>query len=153
MSFSSFKKILVPVDGSEFSGKAVRVAVELAKRYDGSITLLHVISAPSSYLVAVPAAGATVEFVEEYYAQAKKRAEEWMGKYVAELESLGVKASSVVLEGASSVVEAITNYAENEKFDLIIIGTRGLSGFKRLLVGSVASGVVSHARCSVLVVK
>ena len=47
----------------------------------------------------------------------------------------------------------LAEYAENEKMDLIVMGTRGMSGFKRLLIGSVASGVVKHAHCTVLVVR
>jgi nucleotide-binding universal stress UspA family protein len=58
-----------------------------------------------------------------------------------------------VLERALSVVEAINDVALNEKVDLIVTGTRGLSGFKKVVLGSVASGVVEHAHCSVLVVK
>jgi len=53
----------------------------------------------------------------------------------------------------SSVVDAIVQFAEKEKVELIVVGTRGLSGLKKLILGSVSSGVVSQAPCSVLVVK
>jgi len=52
-----------------------------------------------------------------------------------------------------SIVGAIVEYAERENIDLLVIGSRGLTGFKKLLVGSVASGVVTYAHCPVLVVK
>jgi len=57
------------------------------------------------------------------------------------------------VEGVTSTVQGIVEFASNEKVDLIVIGTRGLSGFKRLLIGSVSSGVVAHAHCPVLVVR
>ncbi|HEY6883511.1 MAG TPA: universal stress protein, partial [Nitrososphaeraceae archaeon] len=53
----------------------------------------------------------------------------------------------------TSIVEAIINYAEHERVDLIVLGTRGRPGFKRILLGSVASGVITYAYCSVIVVK
>jgi nucleotide-binding universal stress UspA family protein len=56
-------------------------------------------------------------------------------------------------EGVSSVVETIINNADKEGADLIVVGTRGLDGFKKLLIGSVSSGVISHASCPVLIVR
>lgn len=58
-----------------------------------------------------------------------------------------------MVEGATSVVQAITEKALEKGVDLIVVGTRGLGVFKRLLLGSVSKGVVSHAHCSVLVVR
>jgi nucleotide-binding universal stress UspA family protein len=58
-----------------------------------------------------------------------------------------------VIDSPLSVVAAIVNYADREKADLIVIGTRGRSGVSRMLLGSVASGVVTYAPCPVLVVK
>jgi nucleotide-binding universal stress UspA family protein len=61
----------------------------------------------------------------------------------------GVKAKGEVIEGMS-IVEAIVIYASSEKFDIIVIGTRGNTGYRLLLVGSVSSGVLNHAHCTVL---
>ncbi|MGA9942188.1 MAG: universal stress protein, partial [Nitrososphaeraceae archaeon] len=58
-----------------------------------------------------------------------------------------------VIGGPSPVPDSIIIYAENENVDLIVVGTRGRSGFKKLLLGSVASKVVTYAHCPVLVVK
>lgn len=63
-----------------------------------------------------------------------------------------IEASGEALK-ASSAVEAITHYALANDVDLIILGTRGLTGFRKLIVGSVSSGVVAHAHCPVLIVK
>ena len=54
---------------------------------------------------------------------------------------------------SSSVVGAIIDFAEKENIDLIVVGTRGRSGLKRLLLGSVASGIVNYAHCPVMIVK
>jgi nucleotide-binding universal stress UspA family protein len=70
---------------------------------------------------------------------------------LAEME--GVKATGVIRDNVFSVVEAIVNVAEDRNVDLIVIGTRGLTGFRRLLIGSVSSGVVGHAHCSVFLVR
>ena len=61
--------------------------------------------------------------------------------------------SSDVVVANKSVVAEIVSYAESNNIDLIVIGTRGKSGFKKLLLGSVASGVVTYAHCPVLVIK
>ena len=58
-----------------------------------------------------------------------------------------------IVEGSTSVEATIVDYAEREGVDLIVVGTRGLTGFKRSLLGSVASGVVTYAHCPVMVVK
>jgi len=56
-------------------------------------------------------------------------------------------------EATTSVVETIVNQAVKENADLIIVGTRGLGGFKKLILGSVSNGVVSHVHCPVLVIR
>jgi nucleotide-binding universal stress UspA family protein len=58
-----------------------------------------------------------------------------------------------VVISSTSVVKAIVEYAEGKKMDLIVIGSKGMSGIKRMLLGSIASGVVTYAHCPVLVVK
>jgi nucleotide-binding universal stress UspA family protein len=66
-------------------------------------------------------------------------------------KSLSIKTQ--IIQESISVVSSILEYAENEKIDLIVVGTRGRSGIKHLLIGSVAEGVVTYAHCPVLVVK
>jgi nucleotide-binding universal stress UspA family protein len=64
-----------------------------------------------------------------------------------------VEVRTEVLIGASSVVKEIVEYAAEHKIDLIVIGTRGISGIKKMLLGSTASGILSYAHCPVLIVK
>ena len=65
----------------------------------------------------------------------------------------GIQFDSKVILGGSSVVRAIIEYAEKNDIELIVMGTIGISGFKRLLLGSTASGVVTYSHCPVLLVK
>ena len=58
-----------------------------------------------------------------------------------------------VLLRSKSVIESIVSYADKNKVDLIVIGTKGLTGFKKLLLGSVARGVIDHGHCPVLLVR
>ncbi len=86
----------------------------------------------------------------------RKEAQQWLDKIASMVSEKGnnnnVQFKSQI-ESSMSVGGAIANYAEEENIDLIVIGTRGRSGFKKLLLGSVASKVVTYAHCPVLVVK
>jgi nucleotide-binding universal stress UspA family protein len=72
---------------------------------------------------------------------------------VAAAEENGIKARTRLLGPKDSPTKSITNYADKNMIDLIVTGTRGLGDFKRLLLGSVASGVIHYSHCSVLVVR
>ena len=82
----------------------------------------------------------------------KKRARGVLADGIKLAEERGVKARGELLE-ASSTVQAIVEFAANEKADMIIVGTRGMTGFKKLILGSVSSGLVGHSECPVLVVR
>jgi nucleotide-binding universal stress UspA family protein len=150
-----FRRMLVAVDGSENSKRAARIAVELAEKFGAQLDVLHVVprlvfeSTPVSLTrVPVPATG-----YGRLYAEARKEAEKYVGDVVSEARARGVLAKGDVLEDKPSIVETIIEYSKNEKVDLIVTGTRGQGGFKKLLIGSVSSGVVAHAECPVLVVR
>ncbi len=155
-----FKKILVAVDGSESSNRAARVALGLAEILKAELIVLHAISPPTSYYRSnfpVPVGMAppppSQKEIDAYYAYARRVALGIIGETVSEAKKLGINIKTELPEGASSVVETIINHAAKEEVDLIIVGTRGLGGFKRMLIGSVSSGVISHANCPVLVVR
>lgn len=143
-----YRKILVAVDGSENSRRAAKTATQLSRLMGAKLTVLAVVQLP----LLVDQMG-TMYGVGEYLEQAKKHLERVVDELVGEAAEEGVQAEGVVLDGSASVVQAITDYAAEKNFDLIVVGTRGLGGFKRLVLGSVSSGVVSHAHCSVLVVR
>jgi len=149
-----FQKILVAVDGSEGSRKASEVAVELAEKFNAHLFVIHSFRGYPEYMSMFPSAPApSGEAIESYEAYARKAALEVVGRTVSLAEKKGLKAKAHTTETVGSAVEAITQYAASEKIDLIVMGTRGMGGFKRMLLGSVSSGVVTHAPCTVMVVR
>jgi nucleotide-binding universal stress UspA family protein len=149
-----FQRILVAVDGSEGSNRASEVAVDLAEKYNAQLFVLNVFRGYPEYVTAFPSIPApSGKAFEDYEAYARKAAVEVVGRAVSIAERKGVKAKPKTSETIGSVVQTITDYAVTEKIDLIVMGTRGMGGFKKMLLGSVSSGVVTHAHCTVLVVR
>ena len=147
-----FPKILVGIDGSEASIDASRSAIVITKKYNSQLTALfvlhmHGIRSVSSTFITAPTYG--VEGFEED----KRAAQEWLDRIRLEGQGEGIDIGTKIIEGYTSVEVTIVDYAEREGVDLIVLGTRGRTGFKRLLLGSVALGVVTYSHCPVLVVK
>ncbi len=135
-------KILVATDGSEYSRKAVDKSLDLLKYFGGTLTVVAVLEiSPHIYAVAP-------EVVEEKIKLPQK--------YVAEVEELaasrGLQVEGLVRE-AESANEVITDVARQQNIDLIVVGSHGRTGLKRLLMGSVTESVIAHSPCPVLVVK
>ncbi|NWG37737.1 universal stress protein [Nitrososphaera sp.] len=148
MTEISMKKILVPVDGSDSSVLAVRHAIALAEMSGAEVLLMHaVVSLP--YLQ--HKAGGDV--LDTYVEEAKRYAEMWFEQARQMAAKSSVRTTSEVILEAESIADVIVNYARSHGVDLIVIGSRGRTGLKRFLLGSVASGVVSHAHCPVLIVR
>ncbi len=150
-----FKRILVAVDGSEYSERASEISIDMAQKYSAELLVLHVIPRPAyAYMPLFPNVSPPSQAsFDEYYEYAKKAARTYVDRILARAKTLGVNAREEVREAVMSTVQGITEYAQNEKVDLIVVGTRGLGGFRKLLIGSVSSGVVAHAHCPVLVVR
>lgn len=150
-----FNRILVAVDGSENADRAARTATDLAQRYGSELIVLHVIPRPNYANIPVfpSVTPPTQTTYNEYYELAKRVAQGHVNRTVAQSQSRGVNVRAEIREAAPSTVQGITEYAQNEKTDLIVVGTRGLEGFRKLLIGSVSSGVITHAHCPVLVVR
>jgi nucleotide-binding universal stress UspA family protein len=149
-----FQRILVAVDGSEGSRRASEVAVDLAERFTAQLDILYAFRGFPEYITMFPSAPSpSGEAIEAYKAYARKAALEVVWRTVSMAEKKGVKAKPSTSETIGSVVQTITDYADAEKIDLIVMGTRGMGGFKKMLLGSVSSGVVTHAHCPVLVVR
>ncbi|MEW5841158.1 universal stress protein [Nitrososphaera sp.] len=146
-------KILVPVDGSETSMRAASLAVDVAGKYGAQIIVLHVINI-DQYLQSIGAYRLSYpDPIKKRIEKARGEAARWFGEIERNAEQNKVPVTFQVIDTPLSVVAAIVNYAESEKADLIVIGTRGRSGFAKLLLGSVASGVVTYAPCHVMVAK
>ena len=141
-------KILVPVDGSQNSMEAVKVALKYAKATKTDIHLMTVTPFIPGLDLEI-SAGAMDSMTESM----KRRGEEVLGKAQDILKAEGVSAKTV-LASSISAADDIISFAEKEKVNLIIIGSRGLgSAATRFIMGSVASKVVTHAPCNVYVVK
>lgn len=136
-----FKKILVATDGSKYSDTAVKKAIDFAKSYGGEIVAISVVDIPP-----------------EFYAESPKTVEELVNKakgYVEdvkrEAESKGVKAETFVREGEAYRI--IVDMAKEARAGIIVMGSHGRTGLKRLLMGSVTEKVIGHTPCPVLVAK
>jgi nucleotide-binding universal stress UspA family protein len=146
----SIRKILVAVDGSKPSFRASTYAIDLAKIYDAELIILDIVSPIIYGHLEYADIGRTkeAEIIEKEKAQ-----QEVVDKVKQNAIENKVTVKTEVLIKYTLVVKEIVEYAEKKKVDMIVIGSRGMTGFKKLLLGSVASGVVTYSHCPVLVVK
>ncbi len=143
----SFSKILVAHDFSEHARRAVEVATDLARRYDASLSIIHVqqlvqYTAPDVF------PSTSWEQLGSVLLKVSKEQLEQAQQHAMTLSNTPITAD--LLHG-SPVLE-ITRYARDGGFDLIVMGTHGRTGIARAVVGSVAERVVRTAPCAVLTV-
>lgn len=151
----SFSKIMVAIDGSEQSLEAASYAISLAEVYHSELLAVHVVSdmTQNDYdsdmqIEKLP------ESVKKIMDEVKRESDPWFSRIRSELSTeSSVKLHTKIILSPLKVSAIIVNYAENTNVDLVAVGTRGRSGFKRLLLGSVASDVATYAHCPVLVIK
>jgi nucleotide-binding universal stress UspA family protein len=154
-----FHKILVPLDGSEHSLKALERATEIAKKFSGKITLIHVYSVsiqpimlPEPTTLGSPSipilTGAEVSRIAE---AAREFGNRILRDGEEKVKTEKVQVEKKLVEGHA--VEEIVRAATEGNFDLIVIGARGISRIREILLGSVTDGVIHHVHCPVLVVK
>ena len=144
-----FSKILVAIDGSEASMDAADYAIQMAREYNSELIALHVILSDLTIFGPNP---------PRHINELKQEAQKYLDK-IKEKSNLDSNNSDkkiplrTELIASASAVGGIVGFAEKENTSLIVIGTRGRSGFKKLLLGSVAAGVVTYAHCPVMVIK
>ena len=154
-----FKRILVALDGSENSSRASQAALELAEKIKAELIVLHAITPPALYHTEISSEGPVIEppthekEIDLYLEYARTVGRGIVDGTLSEAKKRGIVVKAEIPEATSSVIETIVNQAVRENADLIIVGTRGLGGFKKLILGSVSNGVVSHAHCPVLVIR
>jgi nucleotide-binding universal stress UspA family protein len=136
-----WKKILVATDGSRYSDTAVEKAIDFAKSYGGELKIVSVVDIPSELYAESPKA------VEDL----TKKAKGFVDDVRKQSEEFNIKTSTYTAEGEA--YEVITRLAKDEKADVIVLGSHGRTGLKRLLMGSVAEKTIGHSPCPVLVVK
>jgi nucleotide-binding universal stress UspA family protein len=133
------KRIIVPLDGSDSSFRAAEYAIKLAKMANAELLFMHIVVNPP--YVEYRSAGIVIA---GYIEEAKRHAETSYMK-VGDLASKnGVKFSAETILDVVSAAYSIVNYAKSNKADPIVIGIKGRTGLKWFLLGSVASGIVTH---------
>jgi nucleotide-binding universal stress UspA family protein len=142
------KRILIATDGSKDSGLALQYALSIAKATGASLTIVNVVYLPPL------AYGTWVPQLDKIYDDLKNDGTRIVSEALALAKENGISdAATKIIENNRSPVWAITKLADEGKFDLIVVGTRGLGGFSKLVLGSVANGVVHYASCSVLITR
>jgi nucleotide-binding universal stress UspA family protein len=157
---SKFSRILVAIDGSSSSMKAGDFAIMMAEKGGPGMSEVNRsklialaaldVSTPRSFLssfIAAPTYGLK-ELEEE-----RNHAKQWMEKLRQKAEDKKIPFRSEIIEGVTSAGNAITDYAASHGISIIVVGTKGRSGASKVLLGSVASRVVTHSSCPVIVVK
>jgi len=154
---NEFARILVPMDGSDYSKRAASKAIALGKKLDSQIVFLTAVSS-----AAVPTPGQMLGILKddkrlqkamhELICTIRMEITKMLKKQVADCEKAGIRADYEVLEGEP--VEAILGYAQKFKPDLIVIGSHGLSGLSKVkALGSVSRNVSELAKCPVMIVR
>jgi nucleotide-binding universal stress UspA family protein len=156
-----FRKIFCPVDMSEFSLQALRLAVDVAQASNATLDILHVIHNPFDELYMTAIAEADPAFLDAYALEPQKRAnivrateehaEVLLKQFCRETVKHHSKVRYHIKKG--DPFEAILHGAEDFTSDLIVLATHGRTGIKRLVIGNVAEKIVRHAPCPVMTVK
>ncbi|HTV21141.1 MAG TPA: universal stress protein [Polyangiaceae bacterium] len=142
-----FRKILVPTDFSKHSTEAVNAAADLSRRYEAPVTLAYVFE-PVTYALPEGHVMQSPPQLEEMRSVFEQR----LVQATAEARAAGaLDVQAKLLTGP--VANEITDFAEQGRFDLIVMGTHGRTGLRHLVLGSVAETVVRTAPCAVLTVR
>jgi nucleotide-binding universal stress UspA family protein len=149
------KNILAAVDFSENALTASQYGAILAEKFGSRLVLVYVLQSQEYFAGPLTTSSKTANSIlESYYSKAREKVQAWISNLASEIAIKGVKPETQILSDEdSSIVGAIVDYAERSGVDLIVVGTRGLGGFKKLVLGSVSQGLINHAGSSVLVVR
>ena len=140
-----FSKILVPVDGSDISYRALDSALFLSERLGSKITAIHVIEkVPTVYIQ-------SQKILDEILVTHKNESQKILDECSSIATKKGIAIDTTLLEGnpASTILE----FSQMDKYEVIIIGSRGMGHFKALILGSVSSKILHHSVCPVLLIR
>jgi nucleotide-binding universal stress UspA family protein len=141
----AYRNILVAIDGSEEADRAFWKAMDVAKRYDASVTLVYVVDTRQYY---------GLEAYDTSYTQRiKKHGEEMLKAYVEKAKEQGIEKVDMLVEEGSPKSAISKRVAKKVNADVIICGATGLNAVERVLIGSVAEHIIRHAECDVIVVR
>ncbi len=137
-----YKRILVPLDGSESSAATLKEALKLAKEQGARVHLTHVYERIKHVVT---------EGVIDLTPSLRRQGEQLLAEALTGARKAGVKATTALVEaGSRRIAAAVVEQAAKEGADLIVMGTHGRRGFERLILGSVAEGVARRATVPVL---
>jgi nucleotide-binding universal stress UspA family protein len=123
----------------------------LAKKYNAQLIILYVLYSELGFAYSNLLGVSTPKAIEDALETQKKDVQKWFDEIRSKLKNTNISVTDKIIISVSSIVGEIIEFADKEKVDLIILGTRGRTGFKKLLLGSVAEGVVTHSSCPVMV--
>ena len=138
------KKILVPLDGSKNSKRGLKKAIELAKPDNATIVGLNIVYAPPAFLISKP----RIKFKDNLAKDSERFLEE--AKKICQKANIPFKEK--IIYGSDPGYD-IVKFSQKEKYDMIVIGARGLNPIKKMIIGSVSNYVLNHSKIPVLVVK
>ena len=140
-----FTNILVPVDGSENSYRALDAALILSEKLGSNISVIHVMEEiPITHI-------GSEKLLNELLETYKKENQDILSKCSQIATQKGLTIKTVLLQG--NPASAILDFSKKEKFDLVIMGSRGLGKFKELILGSVSSKIVHHSPCGIFIIR
>ena len=143
-----FSKILVPVDGSEISFRALEAALFLAKKLGSDITTIHITEdIPLTYIDSEK----LLNNLTEISMACKSRGQEILTKCSEIAIKNELTINTVLLQGNPATI--VVDYSENGKYDIVIMGSHGMGKFKKLILGSVSSKVIHHSSCPVMIIR
>lgn len=142
MRKSLYMNILVPLDGSDYSKKALLQACDMAKNYQANLILVYVVDkSPSLNLLDK----------NEYLKMLRRFGEKVLLKGKETAKTKGMDVTTIMKEG--NITNEIVKLAKNKKCNLIIVGSKGLGATARFFLGSVSNKLANNSPCSVLIVK
>ena len=151
-----FSKIMVAIDGSKESMHAANCAIGVAQRYDAILVVLTVLPQELRYDYEIDLVDPDVPMTPVKGVVELSRMEiegEWFTGIKKNALASNVKIETEILMEGKSVVADIIEYSEKQSIDLIVIGTKGKTGLRRLILGSVSQGILAYAHCPVLLVR
>ena len=146
-------KIMVGIDGSKESINAADYAIAIAKRHNAELIAINVLTSDIGYAYSSPGVESPPLTIREIILLAEDEVKKWFDEIKEKADKSGIRFRSEIIMAKRSTVSTILDYAEEQNINLIAVGTRGRSGIKKMLLGSVTSGLVTYAACPVLVVK
>jgi nucleotide-binding universal stress UspA family protein len=150
---TGISKIMVGIDGSKESVNAADYAIAIAQRHNAQLIAVNVLTSNIGYAYSSPGVESPPLTIRETILLAEDEVKKWFDDIKEKADKNNIQFRSEIIMAKKSTVSSMLDYAEEQNINLIVVGTRGRSGIKKMLLGSNASGLVTYASCPVLVVK